>query len=68
MSASSKANAFAKIDRVARNVGWPAWIMDDAALSTHMKELNVTWNDDPFTAVLKVRSKHIHSVRPINCR
>ncbi len=61
MSASSKANAFAKIDQLARNVGWPAWIMDDAALSNHMKDLNVTWNDDPFTAMLKVRCNCIQS-------
>jgi len=61
MSASSKANAFAKIDQVARNVGWPAWIMDDAALSDYLKNLNVTWTDDSFTAILKVRRNCIQS-------
>lgn len=53
MSDQSKQNAFAKIDMVARNVAWPAWIMNDRALAEHMRQLNVSWNDDPFTAMIR---------------
>lgn len=54
ISAASKQAAFDKLDMVARNVGWPQWIMDDAMLANYYKNLNVTADDDAFTGQNKV--------------
>jgi len=41
MSEYSKENAFDKIDHNVRNVAWPAWIQNDAALMAYYNTLNL---------------------------
>lgn len=51
----SRQHAYEKIRNVVRNVAYPEWILNDAALADYYKALNVTMKDDPFTVVTKVK-------------
>lgn len=55
MTGASRQNAYAKISNVARNVAWPSWIFNDAALADYYKTLNISITDDAFTVTNKVR-------------
>jgi predicted metalloendopeptidase len=54
MSADSKEMAYAKIEMIARNVGVPPWIFNDAAISDYYSRLNVSLDDDTFTTIARV--------------
>jgi len=53
MSQQSKDHAINKIRYVARNVAYPQWIMNNAALDAYYANLNISMTDDPFVAVNK---------------
>lgn len=53
MSETSKQHAYDKIANTMRNVAWPAWIMNDAALADYYKTFDLTATDDAFTLRMK---------------
>jgi len=55
MSDASKQAAFAKIDMVARNVAYPSWTLNDAALRHYFRALNITLMDDTFATFVKTQ-------------
>lgn len=63
MTEESRQNAYAKIRNVARNVAWPSWIFNDAALADHYKMLNIRITDDVFTINNKVSRDFLESLR-----
>jgi len=55
MSETSKQAAYSKIDMVARNVAYPSWTLNNAALAHYFRELNISLMDDTFLTFAKTQ-------------